>query len=103
MAVVKKEIHPRTAKETFRDDSSPRHPVIKRSMTLVHRYVVNTDFNSGDSLAIYLYGAKSILFAIAKTPSGTLLTLTESGSVPDLVLTTGTSTTDIELFVVFAV
>ena len=103
MSEIAVSIHPRTAKETYRDDSSPRHPVVKRSMTLIHRYKVGTDFHSGDSLAMTLYGAQEILFAIAKTPSGTLLTITESGSAPDLIITTGTSTTDIELFVVFKV
>lgn len=103
MSEVKMEIHPRTSKAVYRDDSSARFPVKKHTITVVHRYVVGTDFTSGDSLAIYLYGAQKVLFAVAKTPSGTLLTITESGTAPTLVLTTGTSTTDIEVMVVFEV
>jgi len=103
MSVVAVAIHPRTSKAVLRDDSSPKNPVRKGVVTILERYVVGTDFTSGDSLTFTLYGAKKILKAIAKTPSNTFLTLTEGGTAPQLTLATGTSTTDIQVEIVFSV
>jgi hypothetical protein len=101
MAVVAIAIHPRTSKAVLRDDSSPKHPVRKGVVTVLERYVVGTDFVSGDSLTFTLYGAKKILKAIAKTPSNTFLATNEGGTVPRLTVATGTSTTDIQVEIVY--
>ncbi|WP_337872920.1 hypothetical protein [Ignavibacterium sp.] len=103
MAEVTKNISPSTSSEIYRDDRNPRIPVKKSTITVVHRYTVNKDYASGDTLDIVLIGAKKILFAIAKTPSNTIIPLTESGSPPHLRLTTGALTTDVELFVIYQV
>jgi hypothetical protein len=106
MAEVTKRISVVGTNEVYRDDRNPEHPVRKGSITLIHRYVVDTDFPSGDSLLIELDGAQAVLYAVAKTPSSTLLTLTEAAlSAPrqGISLATGTSTADIEIFVVYAV
>ena len=106
-------IKTRGASELYRDDSSPRHPIVRNKgvRTLLHRYVVNTDFPSGDNLRIDIDGAQKILKAIFKTPSNTFLTCvetdlaTETGdtSRQGISLTTGTSTTDVQMEVVFEV
>lgn len=101
-------IHPRTSREVYRDDSSPRHPVKKGTITLIERFIVDgtdprTGIPSGDALVITLYGAKSILFAHAQTPAGTVIALTESGTAPNLVLTSAATTTDVQLMVVYTV
>lgn len=89
------------------DRRNAQHPFLKNVIILSERYVVGTDFTSGNGLDVYLYGAKKILLAIAKTPSGTLLTITETivttaGNLY-IKLATGTSTTDIQLYVVYQV
>lgn len=99
------------AVELFREDDSPRHPVKKATRTLLHRYVVDTDFPSGDSLRIDIDGAQSILKSVFKTPSSTFLTCAETDLATETSdttrqgksLTTGTSTTDVQMEVVFAV
>jgi hypothetical protein len=71
---------------------------------LCKRYVVGTDFTSGDSLRIDIDGAQEIKFAVAKTPSNTFLTIAETDLATETSdatrqgksLTTGTSTTDIQ-------
>ncbi len=103
MAEVAVAIHPRTSKAVLRDDSSPRHPVRKGVVTILERYIVGTDFPSGDALVFTLYGAKKILKAIVKTPSNTFLTLTEGGTAPQLTITTGAATTDLQVEIVFTV
>lgn len=87
------------------------HPFKQGFIIYNKRYVVGTDFTSGDNLRIDIDGAQSISFAAAKTPSGTLLTIaetdlaTETGdtSRQGISLTTGTSTTDIQVLIVAAV
>ncbi len=103
MAAVAIAIHPRTSKAVLRDDSSPRNPVRKAVVTVVERYVVGTDFTSGDTLVFTLHGAKKILKAIAKTPSNIFLALTEGGVAPQLTVTTGAATTDVQVEIVFLV
>lgn len=103
MAVIIRNISPSTSSEVYRDDRNPRTPVKKSTITVVHRYRMGGDYESGDTLHIVLIGAKKILFAIAKSPSNTIIPLTESGSPPRLELITGIVTTDVELFVIYEV
>src|SRR5690606_27961402 len=101
-------------KATYREDDSPRYPVLKGTRTLCHRYLVGAseaviagtaDFESGDNLRLDLDGAQKILFAVAKTPSGTLLTIAETDLATEtndaarqgISLTFGVSTTDVEV------
>jgi len=103
MAVVAIAIHPRTSKAVLRDDSSPKNPVRKGVVTILERYIVDTDFPSGDSLTFTLYGAKKILKAIVKTPSNTFIALTEGGTAPQLTIATAAMTTDAQVEIVFSV
>lgn len=103
MAQVAKDVRVGLSSEIFRDDRNPQYPVLKGTMTILHRYVVGRDYQSGDNLALTLVGAKEILFAVAKTPSNTLVALTEGGQAPKLTLTTGNLTTDVQLFIVYRV
>ena len=97
--------------ELYMDYRNKLHPVMKGTQILCHRYTVNTDFTSGNNLRIDIDGAQTILFAVAKTPSGTLLTIVETDLAIETSdatrqgrsLTTGTSTTDIEIFIIFTV
>ena len=107
MATTTVNIHRMTSAEIYEDNSSAIHPVRKNTLTVCHRYIVDTDFPSGDNLILMLFGAKKILFAAIKTPTNSFLTITE-GSVTTagamgITLTTGTSTTDVEVFVVYEV
>ena len=89
------------------DRTNKYTPFKKSTHIFCHRYVVGTDFTSGDNLRLDIDGAQKILFAVAKTPSGTLLTIAETDLATEtsdvtrqgISLTTGTSTTDIEIFV----
>ncbi len=107
MAAVDKNIRVNTSSEVYSDNRNAMFPVKKNTITLCPRYLVGTDFTSGDSLVLMLYGCKKILFAVAKTPSNTFLTLTEADvttvGAMGKTLTTGTSTTDIEIFVIYEV
>lgn len=106
-----KRIEVSKSKEIYVDCRNAIFPFEKDSFILAHRYVVGTDFTSGDNLRLDLDGAQTILFAAAKTPSGTLLTIAETdlatetsdASRQGLSLTTGTSTTDIQVFVIYSV
>lgn len=64
--------------EMLADVRNPYMPFMKGVFIYAHRYVVGTDFTSGDTLKLEVDGAQQVLMAIAKTPSSTLLTLTES-------------------------
>ena len=111
MAEQVKRIRVGRSNELYRDDRNPRHPVKKGTFTVIHRYVVGTDFTSGDSLRLDLDGAQVVLFALVKDTSDGNLTVVETdlatetsdGTRQGRSLTTGTSTTDIEVFVVYTV
>lgn len=97
--------------EIYIDARNAVHPHKQGSIVYAKRYVVGTDFTSGDSLRIDLDGCQTVLFAVAKTPSGTLLTIVETDLATETSdttrqgksLTTGTSTTDIEVFIIASV
>jgi len=99
------------ADELFADLRNAIHPFTKDVIILAHRYIVGTDFTSGNNLRLDIDGAQQILFAAAKTPSGTLLTIAETDLATEtsdttrqgLSLTFGTSTTDIEIFIIYKV
>ncbi len=111
MAEEIKRIRVGRSNEIYRDDRNPQHPVKKGTFTIVHRYVVGTDFTSGNNLRLDLDGAQVVLIAIAKTPTNSFLTIVETDLATETgdttrqgrSLTTGTSTTDIEVFVVYTV
>ena len=107
MSAITMNIRRMTSQEIYEDNSSAHFPVKKDTLTVCHRYIVGTDFTSGDSLVLMLFGCQKVLFAAVKTPSGTLLTITEADvttvGAMGKTLTTGTSTTDIEVFVVYEV
>jgi len=111
MAEEVKRINVAEASEYYRDDSTAKFPVLKNTVTLCHRYVVGTDFTSGNNLRIDFDGAQSILFAVAKTPSNTFLTIVETDLATETgdnsrqgkALTLGTSTTDVEVFIIATV
>lgn len=113
--------------EMLADIRNPFMPFTKGVFIHSHRYVVGTDFTSGDTLKLEIDGAQQILFAVAKTPSNTFLALTEAalsgtegtnssnssfstgagtGSVrgtkprQGISLTTGAATTDVEIFII---
>lgn len=97
--------------EIYIDTRNPIFPFNKSVLVYTKRYVVGTDFTSGDNIRVDVDGAQSILFAVAKTPSGTLLTIAETDLATEtsdatrqgISLTTGTSTTDIEVLVIASV
>lgn len=97
--------------EIYLDARNAVHPFRQGSIIYAKRYVVGTDFTSGDNIRLDIDGAQSILFAAAKTPSGTLLTIAETDLATEtsdtarqgISLTTGTSTTDIEVLVIASV
>lgn len=99
------------APEIFIDARNAVHPFRQGTIVYAKRYVVGTDFISGDSLRLDLDGCQSVLMAIAKTPSGTLLTIAETDLATETSdttrqgksLTTGTSTTDVEVFIIASV
>jgi hypothetical protein len=94
--------------ELYIDRIDARHPFLKSVNVFCHRYIVGTDFDSGDSLRLDIDGAQKILYAVAKTPSSTLLTIAETDLATEtgdstrqgISLTTGTSTTDIQIYIV---
>lgn len=94
--------------DIFVDARNPVHPIKKGTITYLKRFVVGTDFTSGNNLRIDVDGAQSILFAIAKTPSNTLLTITETDLATETgdttrqgrSLTTGTATTDVQVYII---
>ena len=99
--------------EIYRDDRNPRHPVRKGTFTICHLYVVGTDFTSGNNLRLDLDVAQTVLFAIAKTPSNAFKTIVETDLATELGVTDGsrqgrsltfrTSTTDIQVYIVYTV
>ena len=107
MGTITANIHRMTSAEIYEDNSSAIHPVRKNTLTVCHRYIVGTDFTSGDNLVLMLFGAKKILFAVVKTPTNSFLAITEGAvttvAAMGITLTTGTSTTDVEVFVVYEV
>jgi len=112
MAEQVKRIRVGRSNEVFRDDRNPRHPVKKGTFTIYHRYVVGTDFDSGDSLRLDLDGAQVVLHATVKTPTNSFKTIVETDlgtEVGDTVnrqgrsLTIGTSTTDLQAHIVYTV
>ena len=98
-------------KATYREDDSARYPVLKDTRTLCHKYEVGVDFTSGDNLRLDLDGAQQILFKAVKNDSGTLLTAVETDLATEtsdtsrqgISVTTGTSTTDIEVFIIYTI
>ena len=105
MATQTKRYYTEGVSERLADVRNAYFPFEKNVLIFCHRYVVGTDFTSGDDLLIELDGAQEILFAVAKTPSNTLLSLTEAAlsTRTGKSITTGTSTTDIEIFIVVRV
>ncbi len=113
MAEEIKRIRVGRSNEIYRDDRNPRHPIKKGTFTFKHRYVVGTDFTSGNNLRLDLDGAQVVLFAVAKSPSNSLKTITETdlatelgvtdGSRQGRSLTLGTSTTDVQVYIVYTV
>lgn len=111
MAEEIKRIRVGRSNEIYRDDRNPRHPVKKGTFTIVHRYVVGTDFTSGNNLRIDLDGAKVVLHSLVKTPSNTFKTIVETDLITETgdnarqgkALTIGTSTTDLQVHIVYTV
>lgn len=97
--------------EIYIDARNAVHPFKKGTIVYAKRYVVGTDFTSGDNLRVDIDGCQSVLFAVAKTPSGTLVTIVETDLATETgdttrqgkSLTTGTSTTDLEVFIIASV
>lgn len=96
-------VHPRTDNAVLRDDSSPRYPVRKPVITICQKYIVGTDFTSGNGLDIVLHGCKKVLFRAFFIEAGTVLTASESGSAPTITVATATSTTNIMAYIVYEV
>ena len=100
-------IHPSSSNAVYRDERSALYPVRKDTITIIHRYIVGTDFTSGYGLLIMLYGCQKILTAIAKTPSNTFLALTEANITTvggmGKTIETGVSSTDIEVYITYEV
>ena len=111
MAEEIKRIRVGISSELYRDDMNARFPVIKNTQTLIHRYVVGTDFTSSNNLRIDIDGAQVILFAMVKSPSNALKTIVETDLATETSdaarqgrsLTIGTSTTDLQAFIVYSV
>lgn len=97
--------------EIYIDTRNAVHPFKQGVIVYTKRYVVGTDFTSGDSLRIDIDGCQSVLFAVAKTPTNTLVSIVETDLATEtgdtkrqgVSLTTGTSTTDLEVFIVASV
>jgi len=111
MAETVKRIQLIGADELYADNRNPVFPIKKGTMQLVHRYVVDTDFPSGDNLRIDVDGAQKILYAMAKDPSNTFLTIAETDLATEtgdttrqgISLTTGVSAADVQIDVIFTV
>ena len=92
------------------DIRNPQHPFVKGVFIICHKYTVHAsaetgdNFPTGNGLDIEVDGAQTILFAIAKTPSNTLLSITESAlsgtGRQGIKVATGTSATDVEVLIV---
>lgn len=97
--------------EIYIDTRNPIFPFNKGVLVYTKRYVVGTDFDSGDNLRLDLDGCQSVLFAVAKTPTNSFLTIAETDLATETSdaerqgksLTTGTSTTDVEVLVIASV
>lgn len=111
MAEEVKRIRVSRSDEIYRDDRNPRHPVRKGTFTICHRYIVGTDFTSGNHLRLDLDGAQVVLFATAKSPSNAFKTIVETDLATETSdntrqgrsLTFQTSTTDIQVYIVYTV
>uniref|UniRef100_A0A6H1ZGT6 Tail protein n=1 Tax=viral metagenome TaxID=1070528 RepID=A0A6H1ZGT6_9ZZZZ len=106
MGQITKRIQVGGSNEMLADFRNPQFPFLKGVFIVTHRYVVGTDFTSGDSLLIQLDGAQSVLFAAVKTPTNSFLTITEAALTAPrqgVSLATGTSTTDIEVFAIYTI